>query len=64
MRGGASFAVAMQIAEKFAPGTVTLAMLPDTGARDLTTALFGGIPEDMDADKMALSLSRPGRGMG
>ena len=62
--GGASFAVAMQIAEKAAPGTVILAMLPDTGERYLTTPLFEGIPEDMDADEMALSLSTPGYQMG
>lgn len=62
--GGASFAVAMQIAEKVAPGTVILAMLPDTGERYLTTPLYEGIPEDMDTDEMALSLSTPGYQMG
>lgn len=58
--GGASFAVAMQIAEKAEPDTVILAMLPDTGERYLTTPLFEGIPEEMDDDEMALSLSTPG----
>lgn len=62
--GGASFAVAMQIAKLAAPGTVILAMLPDTGERYLTTPLFEGIPEDMDADEIALSLSTPGYRMG
>jgi cysteine synthase A len=35
-------------------------MLPDTGERYMTTPLFDGIAEDMDADEMALSLSTPG----
>src|SRR5690606_4583214 len=46
--GGATFAVAMRIAEDAAPGTVILAMLPDTGERYLSTPLFQDIPEDMD----------------
>ena len=62
--GGASFAVAMRIAEQAAPGTVILAMLPDTGERYLTTPLFEDIAEDMDADELALSLSTPGYRMG
>ena len=33
--GGATFAIAMQIAEKAEPGSVILAMLPDTGERYL-----------------------------
>ena len=33
--GGASFAVAMQVAEKAAPGSTILCMLPDTGERYL-----------------------------
>lgn len=58
--GGASFAVAMGIAERAEPGSVILAMLPDTGERYLTTPLFADIPEDMDADEVALSASTPG----
>lgn len=58
--GGATFAVAMQVAEQAAPGSVILCMLPDTGERYMTTPLFDGIAEDMDADEMALSLSTPG----
>jgi cysteine synthase len=58
--GGASFAVAMGIAERAEPGSVILAMLPDTGERYLTTPLFADIPEDMDADEVALSQSTPG----
>ena len=38
--GGATFGIAMQIAERAAPGSVILAMLPDTGERYLSTPLF------------------------
>jgi cysteine synthase A len=58
--GGASFAVAMKIAERAAPGSVILAMLPDTGERYLSTPLFEALPEDMDADERAISQSTPG----
>ncbi|MBB1493157.1 pyridoxal-phosphate dependent enzyme [Paracoccus sp. MC1854] len=62
--GGASFAVAMQIAERATEGSVILAMLPDTGERYLTTPLFEAIHEDMDDEERALSLSTPGYRMG
>lgn len=62
--GGATFAVATGIAERAEPGSVILAMLPDTGERYLTTPLFADIPEDMDADETALSASTPGFQMG
>jgi cysteine synthase A len=62
--GGASLAVAMQIAERAARGAVILAMLPDTGERYLTTPLFDEIPEDMDDEERALSESTPGYRMG
>ncbi len=58
--GGATFAVAMGIAETAAPGTVILAMLPDTAERYLTTPLFEAIPEEMDADEVEISRSTPG----
>jgi cysteine synthase A len=58
--GGASLAIAMQIAEKAAPGTVILAILPDTGERYLSTPLFENIEEEMDAEEIALSQSTPG----
>jgi cysteine synthase A len=58
--GGATFGVAMRIAEKAAPGSVILAMLPDTGERYLTTPLFEGIPEDMTDEERAISRSTPG----
>src|SRR5690349_23820832 len=57
---GATFGVAMQIAQRAAAGSVILAMLPDTGERYLTTPLFEGIPEDMDEEERAISKSTPG----
>jgi cysteine synthase A len=57
---GATFGVAMRIAEKAQPGAVILAMLPDTGERYLTTPLFEGIAEDMDEEERAISRSTPG----
>ena len=58
--GGASFAIAMQVAERAEKGAVILAMLPDTGERYLSTPLFADIPEDMDEEERALSASTPG----
>ncbi|MFZ1483363.1 MAG: cysteine synthase A [Paracoccaceae bacterium] len=62
--GGASVAVAMQIAQEAAPGTVILCMLPDTGERYLSTPMFEGIAEDMDAEETAISRSTPGFQLG
>jgi cysteine synthase A len=58
--GGSTVAVAMQIAEKAAEGSVILAMLPDTGERYLSSPLFEGIVEGMSSDEEALSKSTPG----
>ncbi len=58
--GGATFAVAMGIAEKAEPGSVILCMLPDTGERYLSTPLFDGIETEMTEEEIALSLSTPG----
>jgi cysteine synthase len=58
--GGSTFAVAMQVAEKAAPGAVVLAMLPDTGERYLTTPMFEGIAEGMDEEETRISRSTPG----
>jgi cysteine synthase A len=62
--GGATFAVAMQVAEKAEPGSVILCMLPDTGERYLSSPLFESIEEEMTADEIALSKSTPGFQMG
>jgi cysteine synthase A len=58
--GGASFAVAHQIAVQAPLGSVVLCMLPDTGERYMTTPLFDGIEADMDDAERALSSSTPG----
>ena len=58
--GGSTFAVAVQVAEKAAPGSVILAMLPDTGERYLTTPMFEGIAEGMDEEETRISKSTPG----
>ena len=58
--GGATFAVARQIAERAPAGSVILCMLPDTGERYLSTPLFEGIEAEMDEEELALSLSTPG----
>jgi cysteine synthase A len=58
--GGSTFGVAVQVAEKAAPGSVVLCMLPDTGERYLTTPMFEGIGEDMDAEELKISKSTPG----
>lgn len=58
--GGSTVAVAMQVAEKAEPGSVLLAMLPDTGERYLSTPLFEHIVEEMSEAEIALSKSTPG----
>ena len=58
--GGSTFAIAMQIAERAEPGSVILAMLPDTGERYLSSPLFESIEEEMTEEEIALSLSTPG----
>lgn len=47
---GGTIAAAMKVAEKAAPGSVILAMLPDTGERYLSTYLFEGMNEGSDDD--------------
>ncbi len=58
--GGATLAGALRIAAGAPPGTVILAMLPDTGERYLSTPLFERIGADMDEQEWALSRSTPG----
>jgi len=47
---GGTFAAALKVAREAGPGTVALAMLPDTAERYLSTALFEGIPDGSDAE--------------
>jgi cysteine synthase len=58
--GGATFAVAMQIAERADSGAVILCMLPDTGERYLSTPLFEPFGADMNEEELAISRSTPG----
>lgn len=58
--GGASLAVAMQVAARAPAGSVLCAMLPDTGERYLSTPLFEGVATDMTDEEVALSKSTPG----
>ncbi len=60
---GATLAGALKIAEKAAPGSTILAMLPDTGERYLSTPLFGGIEADMNEEELKVSASTPGHQM-
>ena len=47
---GGTFAAALKVAQKASKGSVLLAMLPDTGERYLTTALFEGVAEGSDPE--------------
>lgn len=58
--GGATFAVAVEIAEQAEPGATILCMLPDTGERYLSTPMFENIPEDMSEEEIAISRSTAG----
>ena len=60
---GATFAGAPKIAERAAPGSTILAMLPDTGERYLSTPLFADIGADMSDDEIAIANSTPGQQM-
>ena len=51
--GGATFAAALEVARTAEPGSVILAMLPDTGERYLSTFLFEGINEGSDDEWLA-----------
>ncbi|MDT8437377.1 MAG: cysteine synthase A [Wenzhouxiangellaceae bacterium] len=48
--GGGTVAAALRVAERAAPGSAILAMIPDTGERYLSTYLFEGINEGSDED--------------
>jgi len=47
---GATFAAALQVAAQSTPGSVILAMLPDTGERYLSTVLAEGLNEGSDPE--------------
>jgi cysteine synthase A len=58
---GGTFAAALKVAEKAAPGSTILCMLPDTGERYLSTPLFADVPADMTEAELAISQSTPGQ---
>mmetsp|Transcript_12104 Transcript_12104/g.13921 ORF Transcript_12104/g.13921 Transcript_12104/m.13921 type:complete len:224 (+) Transcript_12104:2-673(+) len=57
--GGASFNVALKVAEKAPKGANILAMLPDTAERYLSTPLFADIDENMNDEEVKISASTP-----
>ncbi|MEO7224203.1 MAG: pyridoxal-phosphate dependent enzyme [Devosia sp.] len=58
---GGTFAAALKVAEKAAPGSTILCMLPDTGERCLSTPLFADVPADMTEEETKISVSTPGQ---
>jgi cysteine synthase A len=50
---GATLAAGLEVAKTAEPGSVVLVMLPDTGERYLSTALFESIPEGSDDEWLA-----------
>jgi cysteine synthase len=57
---GATLAAALTVAHRAPPGSRILCMLPDTGERYLSTALFEDIAESMTEEEIDLSRSTPG----
>ena len=51
---GGTFAAALKVAEEAEPGSVIVAILPDTGERYLSTPLFEGIAEGPDESQELL----------
>jgi cysteine synthase len=54
---GATLAAALEIARRSPPGSNIVCMLPDTGERYLSTPLFDGIGEEMNAEELEISRS-------
>jgi cysteine synthase A len=57
--GGATLSGALQVAATAPAGSNVLCMLPDTGERYLSTPLFEDIPEEMNEEEKAISMSTP-----
>jgi cysteine synthase len=55
---GATFAAALEVAKDAPKGATILAMLPDTGERYLSTALFGDILTEMNEEEMAIAAGK------
>ena len=58
--GGATVAVALELAKTAPAGSVMLCMVPDTGERYLSTPLFEGVATEMTDEEITLSKSTPG----
>ncbi len=56
---GATFSGALRIAQNAPTGANILCMLPDTGERYLSTALFENIPSNMTEEEIDISQSTP-----
>jgi cysteine synthase A len=56
---GATFAAALEVANRAEPGAVILCTLPDTGERYLSTPLFGDIEAEMTDEEWSLARSTP-----
>ena len=52
--GGATFAVAIEVAQKAKPGSIILCMLADTAERYLSSLLFDDIEEEMSEEELAI----------
>eukprot|EP00967_Tisochrysis_lutea_P146135 scaffold275413_cov27-Tisochrysis_lutea.AAC.2 len=50
---------ALETAKKAPPGSVILAMLPDTGERYLSTPLYADIEADMNDEELEIAKSTP-----
>jgi len=61
---GATLAAALRLAAHAEAGANILCMLPDTGERYLSTALFEHVNAEMCASELAVSLSTPACQMG
>jgi cysteine synthase len=57
--GGGTMWAAIETAKSAPPGSVILAMLPDTGERYLSTPLFAEIAADMNEEELEIAKSTP-----
>jgi cysteine synthase A len=58
--GGATLAGAIETAKRIPKGSTVLCMIPDTGERYLSTALFEGISETMSEEELMIATSTDG----
>ena len=58
--GGATMAAAIELAKSAPEGATILAIIPDTGERYMSTALFDGVADTMTDDEMEISRSTDG----